>query len=487
MARRNEPAATPAPTAAPARAEVTEVLDAKAGTPPAKLSKLSLAMQVVQANITTIESFDAQVHELVRTNPTDRKYDLTTKEGKKEADDARKEARKHRLAINNMVKDGKSVLNQLKDELVAAAELHVPTLDAIETNAKTQIDAAAQAEEDRKQRHREAINAIARMAEGCATMTSEQAQAALDGVTAIIVDDSYEEFADEAAKKRHEVMGVLREAVEAAKAREQQEVERKAREAARVTAQAAIDAMKALPDSVDGTEAASIRVVLDAHNRALPTAEVYGDLLEMAELWHFRIAKQLEELWTQTGLAEEKAKEEALIEQRGKETGLGGAQWTEVEMDTIRAKGAEPLALNTIGAAEIPEEFAAGGAGADDGPDDDADGLAIYADTMEPLDPVPAAGNKPLDDARESRPPIRTAPMPRPTFRATPAATPAPAPLEPSGDEVPDLLKAAQDFITTVEESLVGGFGAVEDMPASWRAAYDALKAAVDLTSEFAD
>jgi hypothetical protein len=533
-AARGAPAPTPAPTPAPApaadpvqHAEVTEVLPPAGAKPPAKLSKLSLAMQVVQGNITTIEGFDAQVAELVKAHPKDRKYDLSTKDGMKLADAARKEARQKRLAINNMVKDGKKVLNDLKDELVTAAERHVPVLEAIEDNAKSQIEAAERAEDNRKQRHRDAIAAIKLMAEGAATMNSAQVQERFESLDKIIVDESYEEFQQEAAATWTDVHSILNEAKKQAIEREAEAERQREREAARTKAQAAIDAMKALPDQCDGLSADDIHVILDTHLKNVPHADVYGDLLEMAELVHFKVGTTLKELWEQTGLAESRpgpfywshpeSSDYGKVETLAELNALMDADPNCMEVDEAEFNRLDAIkkAANEVEDAALAEHPFLGIVPEDEGeaeqPAQDQGDFSFVDEDPFAADKAPLRGTQWTEAERAT---LAAKPAQPLTFNAVPVVRRAPIPRNvpapvtatagpltdavdkaPAEEDVPDLLVAARRACTayanlprnvTIElaPDPIHPPGPACD---EFRAAMDALRVAVDFISEFAD
>jgi hypothetical protein len=460
------------------RVDVTEVLPAAPTATPApmKLSKLALAMQVVQTNIATIESFDTQVAALVAANPAGKQYDLTTKEGRKACDEARAEARKKRLAIDNMVKDGKSLLNGLKDELVAAGARHTPLLAEIETNAKTQLEAAAKAEEDRIQRHRDAIAAIGLMSEGCSTWSSVDCAAKLQAMESVIVDESYEEFEEEARKKRADVVEVLTQATAAAIQREHEERQRAEADAKRAQAQAAIDAMKLTPSQVEGTDIENVRHVLRIHEKTVPTATEFGDLLETAELWHFKVTKQLEDM-----VAELEAQAEP-----------------DDDVDGLAMYADEPAA-EPKGADGLP-------AGAD----------RLFADEPYREPQSPAAAEDPFADDKLTKPadlppvtatthtvpagsvgaPGRRMLMPRPVAPAVVTAGIGDSQIAPvheavasivASSDTPDLLQTSREVLKQYDALKVMDSPLSMVMLGPFGDAIEKLRGAVDFISEFAD
>lgn len=138
---------------------------------PARLSKLTVAMDKVKSHLNAMQKMDADIATTESTYPATHVFAVGTKEGYKLADGVRKSARQQRLDVKRMWDDGKNLLNGLKDELKEVAEPTVARLQAIEDNAKAQVDAEDKKESDRKTRHEDNILVIARMAEGVATMS----------------------------------------------------------------------------------------------------------------------------------------------------------------------------------------------------------------------------------------------------------------------------------------------------------------------------
>jgi hypothetical protein len=485
--------------------------------PPAKLSKLSAAMQVVSANATQIEALGAEIDALHVKYAPNTVWDLETKEGAAECDLARKDSRAVRLKIQNLRDQGKSLLNSLKGELVTAAESDIARAQAIEDNAKSQQEAKARKEQDRIDRHEKNITAIALMAEGIGAMTSAEIAARIDALTAILVDESYEEFQSKALRKHREVADVLAAAsfVAAERERAAQEAEERAAAAAkeladlqarqaeaqaketeRLRVKGLIDAIKRLPSEVEGTDLANVREVLRIHKLAEPKADVFGDQLEMAELVHFKVTKELEELEYMLGMAEEAPAEPRAMD---------------VMMDVVAAIPPQAIEAAVVGIDMGTDERST--------PEPEGSGWGAAAGTAaideEPLyedSPLPArtvAAQQSLSTPAADPDPF-SAPAPRP--RLAPRGVPAVGPVvaTPEGDrgpiadvgaimdaidahiaaetaepDVPDLLKAAQDFIMTAEEMC--GWHDHDNTPDALIPLFAALKAAVDFTTEFAD
>lgn len=267
--------------------------------PAAKQSKLSAAVALVTLNMTEIQALGADIAELEKSYPANHKFDLATKDGAKLADKVRADARKARLAINNLYSDSKKLLNGLKDEAKAVAEPYIASMQAIEDNAKAQIEAAERAEAERKERHERNIAAIAMLAnvEG---LDSAAITARMDSLAAILIDDSYQEYRDRALNAASDARDTLTAAFADACDREEQA----ARDAAARAAEAAelaearakeertarirekIKTIKELPDQVAGTGSENIRTILAQLIAEVPHADTFGDMLEYAEMAH---------------------------------------------------------------------------------------------------------------------------------------------------------------------------------------------------------
>lgn len=269
------------PTAAPAQ-------------PPAKLTKLQAAMGKVSERITAIQAMGADIEELERTGGPQVVFEVATKAGKKQADDIRAKARKLRLDVQDMRKEATSLLNNLKNETWAVTDPTIAKLQAIEDNAKGQIEAEERKEADRKARHAQNIAAIVMTAHGCEVFSSGGCQAKLDSLAAIVIDDSYEEYEDEARRCFADARATLEIARDAALAREKAEDEAAERERQRAAIKLKIDNLKLIPDQVQGTDLENVRHVLASIRNNPPTAAEYGDQIELAELVHFKVVKELE-------------------------------------------------------------------------------------------------------------------------------------------------------------------------------------------------
>lgn len=254
---------------------------------PAKVSKLSAVMVSVKEHMTAMEALGATIDKVEKEYPKNHVFAVATKEGYKLADKVRADARKSRLHVANMRKDGTGLLNNLKEELWAVADPQIARLQAIEDNAKAQVEAQDKKEESRVSAHEANISAIVALAEGVATMTPSEVTARIESLNALIVDDSYEEFEPAALRKKGEVASVLADAHVAAVQRDE-DAKQAAQDAARRAEVAQrIEAIRLVPSQVEGTGVENITAImnqwaakLDADD-GFPAAD-YGDQVDAA-------------------------------------------------------------------------------------------------------------------------------------------------------------------------------------------------------------
>jgi hypothetical protein len=473
---RRRPVATPPPTPAPGagsdlfpRSGATDIVFENNTFTPGPLGK---AMEIVRAKLSAIDQFGRDVIELIANNPKDKKYDLSSKEGEKACDDVRKVARQKRLAIKSAWDEGKVVLRSLNDDLKVAAEKDMGILQAIEDNAKTQLEAKAAKETERKAAHEKNIKAITDMAEGLAELSSADIEKRQQALAAILVDNSYEEFEAQARRKQSEVHAAIEEAFRAALEREKAAEAQRAKEALEAGAKEKIRAIKELPDGLVDTGSANIREILRIHSVAIPTAAEYGNLLEFAEMAHDLTTHKLQAM-----LESVEAHENAAAH-----VVRGIPEESESHPDNHGP-------LSNIPGDEPPI-------------DDGVDGLAMFADppenpqwTPEQLAEIASKDGDALEFNRMPAEPARVptpraAPPARGWRTAAPAATPAPTPRPtpaPFDDEQPgspDLLERSRDAVTMFFANYPDDDGSVAS---TLYASMQRLKDAVDFISEFAD
>lgn len=448
---------------------------------PAEPSDYALAVRAVDRNMNEMQALGARIGEVVAKWPANTAFNVSTKEGMKEADAARKEARDLRLRIKKLRDAATDISNDLKRSAWAVADPEIARLDAIEKNAKAQIEAEEQKEATRKAALQEKVQAILRMAEGCGTWSAAGVALRMQEVAALnITEDEYQDFTKQATDAVLEVHSILTQARQAALHREAEErvraqqerelAELREKQARAERVRAKVATMRALPDQAQAMEAGEVKVLLENHRKAVPDALHFEDQLELAELLHAKVAQELHSIWTAKVAA-------TLVEQ--------------------------PHAAD--------------------------DGAEVLVDSMAPLSEG-LDGDAPLDDELETRLPITTVrikvddedPFSRPVVAQPPTppmrtvlTVPMPRPVRPdvrivgqqgdkvlieeriqtgpgtpyfAVDELPlpdaepvDLLKAAQEFITTAEE--ICGWGDTDNIPVDLIQPFLDIKAAVESLS----
>ena len=413
---------------------------------PAKLTKLANAMQTVGENVKSIEALAPTIAELERTHSKTTAYDLTTKAGWKLADDGRKLARKTRLDIQNLWKDGKALLNGLKDQLKDAAEGDIVRLEAIENNAKSQLDAHAQKEEDRKQCHKNNITAINRLSEGLAFASSALVAERIAALGAIVVDESYEEFEADAKTAKTNVLEIMESCLASAKQREEEAEAQRLKDLRRQEIEARLDSIRKLPEQVEGT----------------------GDenILKMIDVWQTRVDAD-------DGFPVFEFGDQALA-------AFGLAIKAIAAMRKMLTPAPAPAAPSPAPAPRVEG------------------GIPDVATHGEPATSTPVALEAPFDDKtgggvvdhstqRAATEVVTTTRKPIPARRPSPAPAPVAAPAPASVDkvevEVPDLLQAAKTVIAEYDRSP----HSLGDETHAMTIALENLRAAIALVDEFAD
>jgi hypothetical protein len=434
-----EPAST-APGPVPPQQFDDQQADAPAG-PPAKLTKLQAAMGKVSDSITAIQKIGADIEELERTGGPQVVFEVATKAGKKQADEVRAKARKLRLDVQDMRKEATSLLNGLKNETWAVTDPTINKLQAIEDNAKGQLEAEERKERDRKERHAQNMAAIAGYGQSLDLLTSDEVEQRLNALRAIIVDDSYEEFQAQAQAQRESVLATLQAALTAALAREQEQEEAAERERERAAIKLKIDNMKLIPDQVQGTDLENVRRILASLKNNPPTAAEFGDQLELAELVHFKVVAELtreEELLVIESTAPSDEEQDAAPEAASENPAPGAVFQDEPSADPFTAPVVTPAPTAAPARRPVPRTVIVPNIATPHGGEPQRIAVTLPAD--------PRAG------------------------------------LDMTESDVPDLLAAAKDFIAKAE--LEGGF---DFFPAPLDEAYAAIKAAVAFIDEFAD
>lgn len=414
--------------------------------PPAKLTKLQAAMGKVSERITAIQAMGADIEELERTGGPQVVFEVATKVGKKQADDIRAKARKLRLDVQDMRKEATSLLNNLKNETWAVTDPTIAKLQAIEDNAKGQIEAEERKERDRKERHAQNMAAIAAYGQIPDLLASEEIEQRIDALKAIIVDDSYEEFQAQAQAQHASVLATLQAALAAALAREKAQEEAAERERERAKIKLKIDNMKLILDQVQGTDLENVRHILSSLKNSPPTAADFGDQLEMAELVHFKVVAEL-------------TREEEML----------------VIASTAPSDEEQDAAANSAPGTEYQEPPQA--------PIEDADPF-----TAPVVTPAPAPARRPVPRGETygtSAPGVLRQGGQEAVAAARTILPPVIADgLDMTEAEVPDLLAAAKRVLAAAHAEGINTFGA---LPEPLQAALGDLRAAIAFIDEFAD
>jgi colicin import membrane protein len=483
---------------------------AAGGAPPVKLSKLQMAMNLVSNNMTEIQVMSTRIDALTAEHGEKEVFAVATKEGRKKADEVRKTSRDLRLSVSKLKKASTDLLNDLKKQAWAVADPFINKLQAIEDNAKTQIEAEDSKEEDRKQRHTESIGAIRRMAEGVSTLTVGEVRTRIAAVQAIVVDNSYEEFEAAANRAKSEVHDILDEALRLLIVKEQEEkelAERRTREARQSEVRQKIAELKNLPAQCTDTGRENIEAIIRQLQANPPAAADYDDFLEFAEMAHEKALREL-------GLMRDELTTAAI------ETEQAAANVREARADDDGPQAAMEF-VDTLPPApasyeEEPAPFTPAWVGVDLGTDERSTPAPIQPD-----EPLPWEEAKPLTPPADPDPftaPKAAPPRPAPARRPTPTpgfdslaatgraaglpvgAPPEDKPLErpeevlpTDADGIPDLMKVAELVLAafdrlpknvTVEWEIDGDY--IPDAASlTFTAAMRKLRDAVALLKEF--
>lgn len=514
------------------------------GQPPAKKSLLQLAMDKVNANLTEIQVMSVRIDELIATNPADKVYSVATKDDYAAVDKIRKAAREDRLAVQRLNKASKELLNDLKDQAAAVALPYIDKLQGVEDRSKAALEAEDKKEDARKQRHRDAIAAIRLMVADSARLPSADIERLRNSVAAVIVDDSYEEFKGEALREKALAQDVLIGAHAAAVKREQEAAAKTAAEARQTAARRRIADLKALPDDVRDTGQENIQAIRDALARENYPEEEFGDLAEFVAMARDAAVRTLDMLLDLLAVrtvdvvqplpAEGVRGDEPIDDLREERLDIQAVRENSMEAPEAGLLSNlphddEPTEEELGAAADAHDESTGNLFGAEAPPDvppaipQAAQRAAAVLEEdpfSQPLTPAPQRfimGGMPDADYAAAR--GRAAPEPAPANVApgatpprmlpsgrmpiprsvpqavvmvagsgtptlscgTPAPTPAPADILVT--EVPNLLKAAQDFVTSAEECC--GWTDPDNVPDALIPVWRALREATTLLSEF--
>lgn len=239
-------------------------------------SPVAQALALVTTQVTQFGTLEAGFA-VLETRYANVVYDVTTTKGMEDAKKARQEIRQVRYNAQALLKEAKAPLNTLKEQVTETAD------KIIERILKTEepIDAQIKAEEDRKaaekaERERleaeakakvqAAVDGIGGFVQRAAGKTSEEITALTVELQALPIDlDTFGDRAGEAAELKDEVLAILADLLEKAKASELAAQQL----AAQAQAQAAEAQRLANERKLLDAERAEIQAGIDAQRKAL--------------------------------------------------------------------------------------------------------------------------------------------------------------------------------------------------------------------------
>lgn len=136
--------------------------------------------------------------------------DLKTKKGREAIASLAFKVRKVKTALDGM---GKQLVDDLKDvpkRIDAERKRMRDTLDALADDVRRPLTEWEQAEEDRVQRHKDALEGIATLIGSCGE-TSDSLRSAIGAVESIAIGPEWEEFETEAARTKDKALTGLRD------------------------------------------------------------------------------------------------------------------------------------------------------------------------------------------------------------------------------------------------------------------------------------
>lgn len=274
-----------------------------AAAEPEPESPVRTALAVVSAQVDAIQAMDIRVAEL-ESRYAGVIFQVETTAGMADAKRAREEIREVRYALQNMLRDGKVPLNNLKRHMEDTTTARIDRLLGVETPVDSQIKGEEQRKADEKrqreeaeQRRKDAIEArieeIRNRASEAMGKPSADIAALIEQTTAIAIDDAFAEFKSKAESVQKMTLDKLRYFHQAAVAAEE-----KARELAEQEARLRADReaqrlrerrMEAISDinglivvAARGRTLAAYDAAIQQLERRDITAEEFGDLVDTA-------------------------------------------------------------------------------------------------------------------------------------------------------------------------------------------------------------
>jgi len=266
-------------------------------------SPVRTALAVVSAQVDAIQAMDMRVGEL-ESRYTGVIFQVETTGGMTDAKKAREEIRESRYALQNLLRDGKVPVNNLKRYMEETTTARIDRLLGVETPIDSQIKGEEQrkadekkAREEAEQRRKDAIEArieeIRNRATEAMGKPSADIAALIEQTTAIAIDDTFAELKSKAESVQKMTLDKLRYFHQAAldseeKARELAEQEKRLaaeRESQRLRERR----MEAINDinglvvvAARGRTLATYDSVIERLEQRQITAEEFGDLVDTA-------------------------------------------------------------------------------------------------------------------------------------------------------------------------------------------------------------
>ncbi|WP_313624122.1 hypothetical protein [Achromobacter sp.] len=259
----------------------------------------------------------------IRAEVTGHAPDLTTKKGRDAIASRAHKVGKAKVALDDIGKELVAELKEVPKKIDAERKRMRDLLDALKEEVRAPLTAWEQAEDERIQRHKDAIEGMAGLAADCGE-TVESIRAAIAAAEAVAIGPEWEEFEPEAARTKDKALAGLRNrlaarekydakqaelarfrAAEAAREQKERE-ERIAREAAEKAQREANERARAERDAAARREADALA--------AAETARLNAELADQRRI----ASEQQAELDRQAAAARER-EAAAQAEQRAKE------------------------------------------------------------------------------------------------------------------------------------------------------------------------
>lgn len=255
---------------------------------------------------------------------------IETVKGRKEIASMAHKVAKAKVALDNIGKELVADLKELPKKIDAERKRMRDLLETLQDEVRAPLTAWEKAEEDRIQRHRDALAALVSLVTDCGE-TVASIQASIGAVNAVVVDEAWQEFENEATHTKAKALGRLQELLtarqkyeaeqeelarlrqEAAERDKKEREDRIAREAAEAAQRAAEAAQRAAEAAAQAEREAAIRREAEA-NAAAETARLNAELADQR-----RIAAERQAELERQAAAERERQAAELAEQQRKD------------------------------------------------------------------------------------------------------------------------------------------------------------------------